>query len=126
MDKIQARLKKYWHYAFCLVVAILSYFLLYLLLNKVYPGQIQNFLWPNSYLPFFITLFVGNFFLITFIFLDKKIGLTLAFMINLTFYFRINHIIFNLLAWLIILLISTTLFLLVYLPTIEMARKKQK
>jgi hypothetical protein len=50
-----------------LTIAMISYFLLWLLINYVYPEKIQNWLFPNSYLPFQLLLGLGNFFLFSFI-----------------------------------------------------------
>lgn len=126
MEKIQARsrlkpkkeptYKKYLQYIFCLFVALIAYFLIYLLIKNVYPTQIQNFILKNSYSPLILLAFVANFFLFTFILLNKKYGLIIAFIINLIFYFRLNQINFDLAGLLIIFLISTGLVLLVFPP----------
>ncbi len=112
-------LKKYWHYIFCLFIAIFCYFLLYLLLSKVYPNQIQNFIFKNSFLPLFSLLFIANFFLFTFFFLNKKIGFIFAFIINLILYFKISHIYFNFAAILAIALLGLILTLLAFPPRLS-------
>lgn len=117
-------LKKYWHYIFCLFIAIFCYFLLYLLLSKVYPSQIQNFIFKNSYLPLFLLLFIGDFFLFTFLFLNKKIGFVLAFMVNFILYFKISHIYFNFAAILIIILFGIALTLLAFPPRLFYNRSR--
>lgn len=134
MDKNQARsrlkpkkepfFKKYLSYIYCLLISLLGYFLLYLLISKVYPAQIQNFLFKNSYLPFFLLLFLANFFFFTFIFLNKKIGIIVAFLINLLLYFRINNINFDLLSFLIVILIITVLSSLIFFEEIKKMIKK--
>lgn len=109
-------LKKHWHYVFCLFIAIFCYFMLYLLISKVYPGQIQNFIFKNSYLPLFVLLFIANFFLFTFFFLNKKIGFIFAFIINLILYFKISHIYFNFATIMAIASIGSILTLLAFPP----------
>lgn len=112
-------LKKYLHYIFCLLIALFCYFLLYLLVNKVYPSQIQNFLFKNSYLPFFSLIFIANFFFFTFLFLNKNIGLAVAIIINLVIYLKIVDIKFDLSSFFVILLISLILILLIFFETIK-------
>lgn len=134
MDKNQARsrlkpkkepfFKKYVSYIYCLLISLAGYFLLYLLINKIYPAQIQNFLFKNSYLPFFLILFLANFFLFTFVFLNKKIGLVSAFLINLLLYFKINDINFDLMSFLAIILISIVLTLLIFFEELRKMIKK--
>ena len=134
MDKNQARsrlkpkkppfFKKYLNYIYCLIIALVIYFLLYLLISKIYPAQIQNFLFKNSYLPFFFILFFANFFLLTFIFLNKKIGLISSFSINLILYFKINNLHFDLASILVVVLIITILALLVFFEEIKKVIKK--
>ena len=129
MEKNQARsrlkpkkpafYKKYLHYIFSLFIALFLYFFLYLLLNKVYPSQIQNFILKNSYLPFFLLMLAANFFLFTFIFLNKKIGFIIAFAINLILYFKISHIYFNFSSCLIIFIITLILTLLAFPPRLS-------
>lgn len=134
MDKNQARsrlkpkkapfFKKYLNYVYCLLVSFFGYFLLYLLVSKIYPAQIQHFLFKNSYLPFFLILFLANFFLFTFIFLNKKIGLISAFLINLLLYLKISNINFDLMSFLIIILISIILTLLIFFEELRKMVKK--
>ena len=134
MDKNQARsrlkpkkppfFKKYLNYIYFLLLAILMYFLLYLLVSRVYPNQVQNFIFKNSYLPFFSILFIANFFLFAFVFLNKKIGIIVSFLINLLFYFKINDINFNLSSILIIIFITCVLTSLTFLTELKKVIKK--
>ncbi len=134
MEKSQARsrlkskkepyFQKYLHFVHCFFIALLTYFLLYLLLSKIYPHQIQNFIFTNSYLPFFLLLFLANFFLFTFLFLNKKIGLSIAFSINLLLYCKINHLLFNWSNVLIIALLIFSFLLLIWLEKIIKPKQK--
>lgn len=116
--------KKYLNYTYCLLLALLMYFLLYLLISKIYPNQIQNFLFKNSYLPFFSILFLANFFFFTFVFLDKKIGIIISFLINLLFYFKINDINLDLISVVTIILTISTLTFLTFFTEIKKTIKK--
>ena len=134
MDENQARsrlkpkkpafFKKYLNYIYCFIIALIIYFLLYLLISNIYPAQIQNFLFKNSYLPFFFMLFFANFFLLTFIFLNKRIGLINSFFINLILYFKINDLYFDLASILVVILIIAILALLVFFEEIKEVIKK--
>ncbi len=65
--KLSNLLKAYLKLIPTLTIAMISYFLLWLLINYIYPEKIQNWLFPNSYLPFQLLLGLGNFFLFSFI-----------------------------------------------------------
>lgn len=126
MEKNQARsrlkpkkeplFKKYLHYIFSLLIALFFYLLIYLLLTNIYPSQIQNFIFNNSYLPLFLLISIANFFFFTFLLLNKKHGFIIAFIIDLILYFRISHIYFNAASFLVIFFISLGLILLAFPP----------
>lgn len=134
MDQNQARsrlkpkkapfFKKYLSYIYCLLISLMGYFLFYLLISKVYPTQIQNFIFKNSYLPFFLLLFIANFFFFAFLFLNKKIGVIIAFLINLLLYFKINDLSFDWLSFLVIILIIIVLSTLIFFEEIKKTIKK--
>ncbi len=105
------RLQAYGRYIICLVIAMMSYYGLFFLMSQVYPSQIQHFLWTNSYLPFFTLLFVGNFFLLTFLFLDKKIGFYLAIWLNLVIYLKISQVRLDFYSLGLLLLLAAILLL---------------
>jgi ABC-type polysaccharide transport system permease subunit len=136
MEKNQARSRlrpkkatlwqRYVHYIFCLLLALGAYLALYLFLNKFYPSQVQNFLFKNSYLPFFLLTFLANFFLFTFLLLDKSFGFVIAFFINLILYFRISDIYFDLSCFLTIFLITLALSSLIFFEKIKQVNKSKK
>jgi len=107
----KVNLLAYWRYIVCLLIAALAYYGLFLLINKVYPSQIQHFLWTNSYLPFFALFFLGNFFLLTFLFLDKKIGFYLSLWLNLLLYLKISQIKFDFYGIIFLVLLAAILLL---------------
>ncbi len=134
MDQNQARsrlkpkkapfFKKYLSYIYCLLISLVGYFLLYLLISKIYPNQIQNFIFKNSYLPFFLILFLANFFFFTFLFLNKKIGVVIAFFINLLLYFKINEISFDSASVLTVIIATATLVCLTFFRELKKLIKK--
>lgn len=134
MEKNQARsrlkpkkpsfLEKYFQHIFCLLIALFAYFLIYLLLNKIYPTQIQNFLFKNSYLPLILLIFIANFFLFTFFSLNKRFGFIVAFLISLLFYFKISNIFFDFSCFLTLLFIGLTLIILAFFEQIKKLNQK--
>jgi len=129
MEKNQARSRlkpkketlwrRYLRYSFCLFLALGAYLALYFLLNRFYPSQMQNFLFKNSYLPFFLLVFVANFLFFTFCSLSKNFGFIIAFLINLILYFKINDIYFDLTGFLAIFFITLILSGLVFFEKIK-------
>lgn len=83
----------------CLLIALCFYSALYYLMHAVYPNQVQDWLFPNSYLPFMTLLLFGNFFLFTFVTLSARYGLLLALTSNWLIYIRLLTISFDLYAW---------------------------
>ncbi len=134
MDQNQARsrlkpkkppfFKKYLSYIYCLLISLVGYFLFYLLVSKIYPNQIQNFIFKNSYLPFFLLLFLANFFFFTFLFLNKKIGLIIAFLINLLLHFKISDISFDLASVLTVIFATAVLACLTFSRELRKLIKK--
>ncbi|GEM_PF-5309680 len=111
--------KKYLHYVFCLIIALIAYLSIYILIKNVYPSQIQNFLFTNSYLPFFVLLFIANFFLITFLSLNSRLGFLGAFSLNCLFYLKINQIKFDFLSLSFVLISTLLLASLVFFAKIK-------
>jgi len=50
-----------------LTMAMFCYFLLWLMIKFVHPQLVQNWIFPNSFLPFHLIFGLGNFFLFSFI-----------------------------------------------------------
>lgn len=108
------KLKEHLQFGTVLILSLISFYALYLLCQNFYPEQIQNFIIKNSYLPFFILFFLGSFFLFTFIFLNKKIGLLISFIISFSFYLKFIHVQLNLITILVVLVFSGSLAALLF------------
>ena len=98
---------KYWP---LLLLSALTYFGIFLLLRYVYPSSIQNCLFANSYLPLQIMFFLGNFFSLTFISLNKKIGLSAASFFSVILFLHLQQVHLDHLAFGLALIVSSTLF----------------
>lgn len=72
-------LPKYDQHIPTLVLALLSYAAVGYLVFNIHPGSIQNWLFPNSYLPFHLLWFTANFFLFSFLLLNSRRGYLVAF-----------------------------------------------
>jgi len=81
-----------------LTMAMLGYFLLWLLLNFIYPNQIRNWFFPNSYLPFHLILGFSNFFLFSFISQRKLWGFFFSVLIGWLMFLQLQQINFDFLS----------------------------
>lgn len=108
------KFKEHLQYGLVLILSLISFYILYLLCQNFYPKQIQNFIIKNSYLPFFILFFLGNFFLFTFIFLNKKIGLLISFIVSFSLYLKFITVQLNLITFLVVLVFTIILAALLF------------
>ena len=108
------KIKEHLKYSFALVLSLFSFYTIYLLCQSFYPEQIQNLLIKNSYLLFFILLFLANFFLFTFIFLNKKVGLLSSFVLSFSLYLKLIKVKFSLISILTIIVFSLILFFVLF------------
>lgn len=108
------KIKEHFQYSFVLLLSLICFYLLYLLCRNFYPEQIQNFIIKNSYSAFFIPFFISNFLFFTFIFLNKKIGLLVAFFLSFSLYLKFLNVEINIFSIAITLLINTVLAFLLF------------
>lgn len=90
--KTPATLKQYLDLIPTLTVAMFSYFLLWLLMNYIHPTKIQNWIFPNSYLPFHILFGLANFFLFSFLFQRKIWGFFISIFIGWLLFLKLQQI----------------------------------
>ena len=76
-------LQKYLTHLPVLILSILFYFLVWRILTKVQPEQIQNFILDDSYLPILIPLLFANLFFFSFLLLKTRRGLLISILINI-------------------------------------------
>jgi hypothetical protein len=113
--KEKLKIKEHLQYSVALILALVSFYLLYLICKNFYPSQIQNFLINNSYLGFFIPFFMGSFFLFSFILLNKKYSLLISFFISISLYFKFLAVKLNLFSIMTIIFLTGLLASLLFL-----------
>lgn len=93
LDKQQIGIKSFWKKYFVhlptLLMGILFYSGVFLLVNNVYPQKIKDFLIPNLYLPLQLLLFLGNFFFLSYLWLNSRRGLLISLLINCWLFFKL-------------------------------------
>lgn len=90
---------KYVRFTPLLLMAALSYSGVAWLVTHIPPERVQNWLLPDSYLPFHIPLFLGNFFLCTFVTLSKRWGILIALTVAWLFFLKLQGFTLDLWAW---------------------------
>ena len=84
--------KKYLKHLPLLVISLPFYAAAYYIFNYIYPTQIQHFLIPNTYLPLQLVLFLGNFFLFSYLFLKTRRGLEISILLGLALFLKLQLI----------------------------------
>jgi len=77
-------------------------------LRYISPEHIRHILIPNSYLPFQVYLFLGNFFLLSFLFLNVRRGFLVSLGFALSLFFQLQ----TLLTWQVLVIICLPLLIL--------------
>lgn len=75
-----------------LVIAILGYMTLWGVMQYVYPETFQNWIFPNSYLPFHFLLGISNFFLFSFLTHRKFWGFFLTVFVGWIIFLKLQNI----------------------------------
>ena len=102
---LNPKLKKYLKHLPTLILGLIFSASTYLILTRIEPSQIKNFLLPNSYLLFLISLFTASFFLISYLFLSIRTGLILSSPLIIMAFLKLQNVIFE--KWLIISLVGS-------------------
>lgn len=71
-------LMKYWHHLPTLIIGLVFLLPLLGIINWIQPSTVQNWLFPNSYLPFTVLFFLSSFFLSSFVLLHTRRGFFIA------------------------------------------------
>jgi hypothetical protein len=85
-----------------LIVSFIFYYGVYHIFVNVSPDSIANYLLPNTYLPLLVTFFLANFFLFTYIFLNKNFGLLISLFLTTLMFMRLQQVVFEI-WWLLAL-----------------------
>lgn len=84
--------KKYLKHLLLLFLSIPFYAGAYYIFTYIHPVKIQHFLIPNTYLPLQLVLFLGNFFLFSYLLLNTRRGFELSFFLMLTLFLKLQLI----------------------------------
>lgn len=91
-QQLSQKLSQHLRYSLALFLSLGLFTTLFFLLRNVYPEQIANFLFPQSYLPFFFLLWLASFFFFAFLFLDKKKAFLLSNLVTFYCFLRLQRI----------------------------------
>lgn len=94
-----AGIKKHTRFLPLLILAALCYTSVFLVVTRVQPEVIQNWLLPDSFLPFHLFLGLGNFFFFTFVTLRKRWGVFAALGIQWLLFLKLQGFTLDLWAW---------------------------
>lgn len=91
LSAISDRSKKYLKHLPTLAIALLGHWLLYILMSRVRPEQVQNILVPNAYLPVLALFAISQFFLWSYVFLHRRRGLLTAVFCTTSLFLRVSN-----------------------------------
>lgn len=75
-----------------LLISLPFYAGVYLILTRINPHTIEDFLIPNTYLPLQLVLFLANFFLFSFLLLKSRRGFEVSLLINWGVFLKLQAI----------------------------------
>lgn len=106
-------LVKYLQHLPALILSFLFYLIIFFIFKNFSPELFKNIILENSYLPVLILLFLANFFLFSFIFLNSIKGFVYSFYLLLIVFFKIQDVIFNF-PLILILVVSLIVFEIIF------------
>ncbi|MFA6814272.1 MAG: hypothetical protein GX943_03470 [Candidatus Pacebacteria bacterium] len=78
-----------------LFLGVLFLFLLLLLMFYFSANDLANIIFPNSYLPFVLLVFLSSFFFLKFIFINQRLVFCLVFNLSIILFFHLQNLNFN-------------------------------
>ncbi len=88
-------INKYLKFLPLLLVSMLLYSSIFWLVANIYPHEISNILFPNSYLPFTLLLFFANLLFFSYLMLNTRRGLILSLVIAILVFLKLQRVIFE-------------------------------
>jgi hypothetical protein len=86
-------LKKYLTHLKTFILCLPFYGLCFYMLRNLHPNQVKNVLIPNLYFPFQLSLFLGNVFFFSFLFLNTRRGLLITLFIQTFVFLKLQSVI---------------------------------
>ncbi len=87
-------LERYFRHSPTLIISLPFYYLIYYLFNNVFPTEIANFPIYNSYLGLLIPFFIANMLLLSYLFLNSRIGAFFSLILTIALFLKLQHFIF--------------------------------
>lgn len=84
--------ERYSPYLPTLFVGVALYIVVGYILLNVHPTSWQNILFPNSYLPFHLVLFLANFFVFSFLLLSSRRGYLAACVLGILVFLKLQQV----------------------------------
>jgi hypothetical protein len=83
---------RYWRYLPILLLSLPFYLGTYYIFSQVHPATIEHILIPNSYLLLQLSLFLGNFFFLSFLLLSTRRGFELTLVLNFALFLKLQQV----------------------------------
>jgi hypothetical protein len=116
-------LKNYLSHLPALFMAVFFYIILVLTMVNINPDLIKDFILPSTYLPVLVVVFLANFFLLSFIFLNSKRGLFYTSLLTIVIFLKFQKVIFE--PIILLILVLTVVFFEVLFNLLQKLFKHQ-
>ncbi|NCN87540.1 MAG: hypothetical protein GW941_01445 [Candidatus Pacebacteria bacterium] len=116
-------LKNYLSHLPALFMAGLFYIILLMVMVNINPDLIKDFILPSTYLPVLALIFLANFFLLSFIFLNSKRGLFYTTLLTIITFLKFQKVIFE--PTILLILVLTIIFFEIFFNIIQKLFKHQ-
>jgi len=110
-------LKNYLSHLPALFMAVFFYVILVLTMLNINPELIKDFILPSTYLPVLVLVFLANFFLFSFIFLNSRRGLFYTSILAIIIFLKFQKVIFD--PIILLLLVLTIVFFEVFFNLLQ-------
>jgi hypothetical protein len=104
-DRPSQHLAHYRQHLALLFLSLPFYLIVGTILTRVQPESIAHLFIPSAYLPLQLPLFLANFFLFSFIFLNSRRGLLISLLVSTLLFLKLQQVIFET-GWVIGLVVA--------------------
>lgn len=86
--------ERYFRHSPTLLISLPFYYLIYYIFNNVFPTEIANFPLYNSYLGLLLPVYIANMLLLSYLFLNSRIGAFCSLILTIALFLKLQHFIF--------------------------------
>ena len=104
-----------------LLISLPFYYLIYYIFNNVFPDEIANFPFYNSYLGLLLPFCVANMLLLSYLFLNSRIGAFCSLILTISLFLKLQHFIFP--YW---LFIPIVIVFVIYEKLVKEAKQEKR